>query len=584
MRISALLVTVLLASGGALFAQSAKEKLAPELRELPANANVDVIVQFDQPPTDAYHQKVFNRGGQLKYKLDFINSGAYKMPGSAVTDLAGDTAVTHISVDHKLGAKLDYTTAATNAGTVWSLGWIGTGIGVAVIDSGIHHSSDFANRIVYSQNFNGSGGSQDLFGHGTHVAGIIAGDGANSKCKGCSRILEGMAPNANLIDLRVLDANGEGSDSMVIAAINTAIQLQSTYNIRVINLSLGRAVTESYRRDPLCQAVESAWKAGIVVVVAAGNDGRDNSVGENGYGTINAPGNDPYAITVGAMKSMDTYTRTDDLIASYSSKGPTLYDNGVKPDLVAPGNHVVSVESPGNTISSEYPQTLVAVSYYNGTNSNSASTAYFCLNGTSMAAATVSGAIADLLQAHPSLRPDQVKARLMRTAYKTFPVSSLAVDALTGATYVSYYDLFTVGAGYLDLAAAVNSSYLPFGSSASPTASFNASEKTIIVNFSPLSAWDFFGSSIASQVWGNALSLGASGVSGQLGSLTNQLSSTSGIWATSAIWGASGVWGTSALWGASAIWGASSNSSATSAVWATATGSNDINVWVNGEK
>jgi serine protease AprX len=113
----------------------------------------------------------------------------------------------------------------------------------------------------------------------------------------------GIAPGANLLDLRVLDANGQGSDSAVIAAIETAIALKSKYNVRVINLSLGRPVYESYKLDPLCQAVEAAWKAGIVVVVAAGNDGRDNSFGNDGYGTISSPANDPYVITVGAMKT-----------------------------------------------------------------------------------------------------------------------------------------------------------------------------------------------------------------------------------------------------------------------------------------
>src|SRR5208282_1418967 len=128
--------------------------------------------------------------------------------------------------------------------------------------------------------------------------------------------------------------------------IQTAIQLKATYNIRVINLSLGRPVFESYTVDPLCQAVEAAYKAGIVVVVAAGNDGRDNSEGTNGYATITAPGNDPYVITVGAMKSMGTPTRADDLIATYSSKGPTAIDHIVKPDIVAPGNLQVSLNSP----------------------------------------------------------------------------------------------------------------------------------------------------------------------------------------------------------------------------------------------
>ncbi len=165
----------------------------------------------------------------------------------------------------------------------------------------------------------------DWYGHGQHIAGIIASNGKTSNCSNCTQTVAGVAPGVNLINLKVLDASGEGSDSFVMAAINRAIALKNTYNIRVINLSLGRPVFESYTQDPLCQAVEAAWKAGIVVVVSAGNDGRDNTYGNDGYGTINAPGNDPYVITVGAMRSMGTAARNDDLIASYSSKGPSIY-------------------------------------------------------------------------------------------------------------------------------------------------------------------------------------------------------------------------------------------------------------------
>jgi serine protease AprX len=162
----------------------------------------------------------------------------------------------------------------------------------------------------------------------------------------------------------VLDQNGEGSDSTVIAAIETAIILKPVYNVRVINLSVGRPVYESYKLDPLCQAVEAAWKAGIVVVTAAGNDGRDNSFGTQGYGTISAPGNDPYVITVGAMKTMGTYTRTDDLIATYSSKGPTQVDHIVKPEEVEPGTLFVSLMVPGATLETAYPGNDVQLSYY----------------------------------------------------------------------------------------------------------------------------------------------------------------------------------------------------------------------------
>ena len=230
---------------------------------------------------------------------------------------------------------------------------------------------------------------------------------------------QGIAPGAKIVNLRVLDANGGATDSEVIAAINQAISLKSKYNIRVMNLSLGRAVYESYKLDPLCQAVEKAWQNGIVVVVAAGNNGR--YLPTSGYGTVTAPGNDPYVITVGAMKPMGTPQRTDDLIASYSSKGPTVIDRVVKPDLVAPGNLLVSTETPRTTLYTTETSNLVPYSFYQYGGSSSPSAYYFELSGTSMATGVVSGAVADLLQAQPRLTPDQVKARLMKTAYKTFP-------------------------------------------------------------------------------------------------------------------------------------------------------------------
>src|SRR6476646_1931816 len=140
-------------------------------------------------------------------------------------------------------------------------------------------------RIVYSESFiPGDPSTNDAYGHGTHVAGILAENGHDSQ-SGYPTQYVGVAPNANIINLRVLDANGSGTDSQVIAAIQRAIQLKSTYNIRVINLSLGRGIYESYALDPVCQAVEAAWKSGIVVVVAAGNGGRDNSYGTQGYAT-----------------------------------------------------------------------------------------------------------------------------------------------------------------------------------------------------------------------------------------------------------------------------------------------------------
>ena len=253
------------------------------------------------------------------------------------------------------------------------------------------------------------------------LPGIVAGETEpGPSCTGCISF-RGIAPNAKLIDLRVLDANGSATDSDVIAAIERAIEKKKRYNIRVINLSLGRPVFESFTEDPLCQAVEAAWNEGIVVVVAAGNLGRDNSFDNEGYGTITSPGNDPYAITVGAMKTALTPSIGDDLIASYSSKGPTAIDHVVKPDLVAPGNRIVSLNGFGYFHSS-YP-------------GNTIPTAHYKLSGTSMAAPMVSGAVALLLQQEPDMTPDQVKARLMKTASKNFLTSSIATDPVTGGDF-----------------------------------------------------------------------------------------------------------------------------------------------------
>src|SRR5260370_4811084 len=239
---------------------------------------------------------------------------------------------------------MNYAVPAVGADMARTMGYDGTGVGGAVIDSGVNPVYDLQtpgtknSRIVYSQNFDPSTNTTaDLYGHGTHVAGIIAGDGAGSTCSNCTVLFRGIAPNANIINLRALDQNGSAADSTVIAAIQEAIALKSPYNIRVINLSLGRGVFESYTLDPLCQAVEQAWNAGIVVVVAAGNYGRDNSNNNNGYGTITAPGNDPYVITVGAMKTMGTPSRVDALISTYSSKVPTMLDHAVKPYRIWPG-------------------------------------------------------------------------------------------------------------------------------------------------------------------------------------------------------------------------------------------------------
>jgi serine protease AprX len=537
-------IAVLLLASTLAFARH--PKIAPDVDQSDPDRNVAVIVTFTQKPTEAHHQKVRKMGGVLVRSLDVIKAGHYDIPAGRLEELAQDPEVEFISPDRPVQGMLDLSGAAVNASAAENYELDGGGVGIAVLDSGVTLKDDLkkrwgGGRIVYSQDFTGQGVTADNYGHGTHVAGIAAGNGKDgADLEGSFRQFVGMAPNADIINLRVLDNNGQGSDSNVIAAIGQAIALESQYNIRVMNLSLGRPVFGSYTKDPLCQAVEAAWKAGIVVVVAAGNEGRNNNGGINGYGTITAPGNDPYVITVGAMKTMNTPDRSDDKIASYSSKGPTLYDHIVKPDIVAPGNQVRSLlASTSDTLFTQYPTTQLLVSYYATGYTNAISSNYFTLSGTSMATPVVSGAAALLIEQNPSITPDQVKARLMKTAYKTFPTSSIATDPSTGAIYTSYYDIFTVGAGYLDIQAALANNDTTNLAALSPAAVFNSSAKTVSLVGGTNVVWGSFGLLANNVVWCDNV-----------------------VWGTNAMTGFNVVWGTGTAGTvdpANVVWGSSTN-------------------------
>jgi len=409
-----------------------KDKVAPDLRELLKSGHgsqrINVIIQSKGTWNDSDDVLVQSFGAQKKQTFENLNASLVELPANAADVLASLDEVSYISLDneiHSLGGHVATTTGAnlvrqqsSPGGTAYTLD--GKGVGIAIMDSGIftsHQSfldASGKSRITYNKDFTGEKITNDKYGHGSHVAALAAGNGLIA-----AAAYIGIAPNASLINLRVLNSQGTGTISSVLSAINWTLTYGATYNIKVVNMSLGSSVVNSYRNDPLCQAVRKLADAGIVVVAAAGNDGKDSS-GQKRYGSIHAPGNEPSAITVGAANTYGTDARNDDTVTTYSSRGPTRsywtdlvgakhYDNLVKPDLIAPGNKLISAEADKCTLVTNYPQLDAKVA-------TDKSRKMMRLNGTSMAAPIVSGAAALLLQANPKLTPNMVKMILMYTA------------------------------------------------------------------------------------------------------------------------------------------------------------------------
>ena len=381
-------------------------------------------------------------GGRLGRKLGLINGQVVELPNAVIRKLAELSFVESIHYDRPTGGEMNRVAVLTGARAAQTAyGYNGAGVGVAVIDSGVTNWHDDlgqspntpgvrlknGQRVSAFVDFvNGRTSSYDDNGHGTHVAGIIAGNGADSL-----GVRAGIAPSAHLVSLKVLDDRGRGVISNVIAALDWTLTNKSAYNLRVVNLSVGAAVTESYKTDPLALAAKRAVDAGIVVVTAAGNLGK-NADGQLQYGAITAPGNAPWVLTVGAYSHEGTVVRTDDVMAGYSSRGPTAIDFQAKPDLVAPGTGVVSLSSASSTLYYTKPEYLLT-----GSNVGSYKP-YLSLTGTSMAAPVVSGTIALMMQANPSLTPNLVKAILQYTA-EIYPS----------------YNALTQGAGFLNAQGAV---------------------------------------------------------------------------------------------------------------------------------
>jgi serine protease AprX len=348
----------------------------------------------------------------------------------------------------------------TGATQLASNGDTGQGVTVAVLDTGIDKLPDFAGRLVGGVDLtNENNPFQDSYGHGTFVAGLIAGNGASSNGQ-----YSGEAPGANLVSIKVAGADGTTHLGTLISGLQWAVDHQADYNIKVLNISLGFEPDKSTVNNPLDQAVEAVWNSGIAVVAAGGNAGPFN-------GTILSPGDDPLVITAGALDDMGTSSASNDEMTDFSSVGPTSPDGWVKPDLVASGRSVVSLAAPGSTV-------------YNGNPSARVGSANFVGSGTSFSAAITSGAAALVLAANPGISPNQVKARLLGTA-SPGPVGNPFVD----------------GHGALNAYAAATSGPMNFSQSA---ASLGPTSNGASVSLAPTRPVDTWNPKLWSVSWSSA--------------------------------------------------------------------------------
>jgi serine protease AprX len=419
-------------------------KVLREYRQARSNQKMNVIVRFKSAPGTSENALVRNVGGKARRPfLRHNRSLAINVPLKNLESLADNPNVEYIAYDAPVAVTMDAAraTAGVPAAVAPDVQLTGAGVTVAVMDSGVAPHPEISTMVVSADFVGGQAGvlglpglqllpgdpqpvvpSSDPNGHGTHVAGIVVGSGSHSGGK-----YAGVAPGASLVSVRVLDGDGRGQTSDVIAGLEWVVANKDVYGIRVLNISLGHAIFEPLAQDPLVQAVEAAWNAGIVVVCSAGNAGR------NGNGTVTSPCNSPKVITVGAINDHNTEDPSDDGVTTFSSRGPTRFDLLAKPDLLAPGNRIVSLRSAGSTLDTLFPERRRA-----GDPDQPALLEYYEMSGTSMSSPIVAGAAALMLQQEPWLTPATIKARLMLSARK--PAAG---------------NPFATGAGMLDIAAAL---------------------------------------------------------------------------------------------------------------------------------
>lgn len=418
-------------------AASPSPRLSRDLQALEliagAEGDVDVIISYAGSATGTRRRaSVQALGGFHRRDLGLINGMAARVPVAALGELARDPEVLSITLDYEIATASDIAVPAAGATLARQVhGVDGAGIRIAVLDSGVEPVAALEGRIAawvdLVQPHAPTPG--DPFGHGTHVAGLIAGSQLEIRDPGQKRSFGGVAPGSEIVSVRVLDHLGHGRVSDAIAGLDWVVSHAAELHIRIVNLSLGHPVRDPAAHDPLVQACERAWSAGLLVVVSAGNLGREAEP----FGTVTSPGNSALVLTVGALSHQGTLARSDDVVTSYSSRGPSRFDTVVKPDLLAPGDQLVSLRSPLSFLDRQYPENRL------GSRSRGAGDPeLFRLSGTSMAAAMVSGSAALLLSRDPGLTPAALKARLMRSAEKQGD------------------DIFTQGAGRLDVMAAMD--------------------------------------------------------------------------------------------------------------------------------
>ncbi|MGH2892459.1 MAG: S8 family peptidase, partial [Solirubrobacteraceae bacterium] len=432
------------AGGGA----SAPASLSPTLAHLAATSphrRVVVIIQLQRGvDVAAGRALVRSVGGRPGLGLHIINGLSANLTAAAARTLAQSPKVHAVSLNSTLlqtwhGAPGPWQLSTTydqsvHASGLWPLS-TGSGVGVAVIDTGITGDIpdfrtsrwDSTSRVIASAVIDPNASTAaDTYGHGTAVAGLVAG---NSDVRGDGDPLQdqyaGSAPNANLISIKVANDDGRATTLDALYGLQFAVDHKDDYNIRVVNMSFRSTDAESYRTDPLDAAAEQAWFHGITVVAAAGNMGTASDA------VSYAPGNDPYVITVGAVDDQGTADNSDDVIASWSSQG-TTQDGFAKPDVVAPGAHIISTLAPNSDFASLCPTCII-----NGS--------YFQVSGTSLAAPIVAGVAADLIAAHPDWTPDMVKGALVNSATHVpgagDEVNALAADWANGDQLTSDQNL-----------------------------------------------------------------------------------------------------------------------------------------------